>query len=242
MKGILDLLARAKLVELSEDEKQAAAEARLVAAAPPVIAPSSAPAERSAWNAPEETMTDEPAAPTVPTSSSDKLTSLDEAPSWETIYATAGIPGVSFPAEKLLRLLDGLRAMDGATRKAAVLAMDAADDNWRIEDCVEDARRKIAALADYKLQLATQLQLGEQQAAARLADEKAELDTATQAIRQQIAELEQLLERKISQSAQNSTAIEAQLRATREAIAREARRIDAEIDRLNEIPLQFSAA
>ena len=140
----------------------------------------------------------------------------------------------------MLRLLDGLRAMDGATRKAAVLAMDAADDNWQIADCVTDAQRKIAALDGFRNHLAAQLQGSEQEAADKLSDIRAELDTATAAIRLQIAELEQLLERKIGQSAQESTAMEAGLRATREAVAREVRRMDAEIERLRVIPLQFT--
>jgi hypothetical protein len=69
------------------------------------------------------------------------------------IFAAAGVPDSPYPAEKLLRLLDGLRAMDAGTRKAAVLAMDAADDNWQIGDCIADADRKISALDAYKQQL-----------------------------------------------------------------------------------------
>jgi uncharacterized protein YicC (UPF0701 family) len=130
--------------------------------------------------------------------------------------------------------------MDGATRKAAVLAMDAADDNWQVADCVTDAQQKIAALGGFKNLLAAQLQGSEQQAAQKMSDIRAELDTATAAIRQQIAELEQLLQRKISQSAEETTRIEASLRATRETVAREVRRMDAEIERLREIPLQFT--
>jgi uncharacterized protein YicC (UPF0701 family) len=147
---------------------------------------------------------------------------------------------VPFPAEKLLRLLDGLRAMDAATRKAAILAMDAADDSWDIADSVSDAQHKMAALEDYKQHLGAQLQSHEQHAAARLAEVSADLDSATVAIRQQIAELDQLLQRKITQSAQDATSVEADLRATRESVAREVRRMDAEIERLREISTQFT--
>lgn len=222
MKGILDLLARANLVELSEEERLTAEEASM-----PAVEENQATQES-------------PRPPAEPLSASDL--DVEEGKPFDTVFAEAGIVTVAFPAEKLLRLLDGLRAMDGATRKSAVLAMDAADDGWQIADSVTDAERKITALDNYKLHLAAQLRGGEQQAGARMADIRAGLEAATAAIRQQIAELEQLLERKITQSAQETTGIEADLRATRETVAREIRRVDAEIERLGEIPSHFTPA
>jgi len=221
MKGLLDLLARAKLVELSEDERQADAEAAIEPAG-------GTPA-----------MPEPPAPPPAPPMSPSEL-QVAEGKAFDAIYAAAGVSPSPFPAEKLLRLLDGLRAMDGATRKSAVLAMDAADDNWQISDCVTDAQQKITALGGFKNHLAAQLRGSEQQAAAKISDSRTEMDAATAAIRQQIAELEQLLQRKISQSAQETTGIEAGLRTMRESVAREVRRMDAEIERLREIPLQFT--
>lgn len=221
MKGLMDLLARAKLVELSADERQAAAEM----AAEPAADLAAAPAAESS---------------SLPLSATEL--EVTEGKAFDEVFAAAGVPLSPFPAEKLLRLLDGLRAMDGATRKTAVLAMDAADDNWQIAGCITDAQQKIAALGGYKRHLAAQLQGSEQQAATTMADTRAKLETSTAAIRQQIAELEQLLERTITQSAQETTSIEAGLRATRESVAREVRRMDAEIERLREIPAQFTTA
>lgn len=218
MKGLMDLLARANLVELSDDEKQPAAEATAEPAREMPIPPP----------------------PPPPLSGAEQPIAEDK--SFGAIFADAGVADSPFPAEKLLRLLDGLRAMDAVTRKAAVLAMDAADDGWQISDCITDAQQKIAALGDFRNHLFAQLQGAEQQAAAHIADVHTELEAATAAIRQQIAELEQLLERKITQSAQTTTSIEAELRATREAAAREARRMDTEIQRLSEIPAQFNTA
>ena len=242
MKGLLDLLARAKLVELSEEEKRSVAE-RQASVAPAVSPPPSA--SDGTASSPSNEGAGEVAGE-IPSSSSraepSSLPPLGEARGFDAIYAAANLPEVPFPAEKLLRLLDGLRAMDAGTRKTAVLAMDAADDHWQIGDCIDDARRKIAALQDYKQQLARQLQIDEQQAAEKLAQVRAGLDTASAAIRQQIAELEQLLERKIAQTAQETGAIEAEMRAAREALSRETRRIDAEIERLHEIPQQFAAS
>jgi hypothetical protein len=81
------------------------------------------------------------------------------------IFAAAGVPDSPYPAEKLLRLLDGLRAMDAGTRKAAVLAMDAADDNWQIGDCLRDADLKISALEATNATVVAQLQDRERQSA-----------------------------------------------------------------------------
>ncbi len=223
MKGIMDFLARAKLVDLSEDEKQTAAGMAAVPVAEVMPTPMA-----------------EPSSPPLPLSASEL--EVAEGKSFDEVFAAAAVPPSPFPAEKLLRLLDGLRAMDSATRKTAVLAMDAADDTWQITDCVSDARQKIAALGSYKQYLGAQLQGSEQQAAAKMADIRGELEAATAAIRKQIAELEQLLERKITQSAQETTNLEARLRTMRETVAREARRMDVEIERLGEIPAQFTAA
>jgi hypothetical protein len=155
------------------------------------------------------------------------------------IYTEANIPTSPFPAEKLLKLLDGLKAMDIATRKAAVLAMDAADDSWVIDDSINDALYKTDALNKYKLQLTAQLQLAEKQAVDSAEEVKTKQEDTTKDIRQQISELEQLLERVVTQSAQDVTTIEATIRSTREQIGKESRRIDTEIGRLQEISAQF---
>lgn len=227
MKGILKLLAKAKLVDLSENEVQSASESIAGAVGEQTSIQVAPPSE--------------PVSPVALSNEGAAELDVGEEQSFDTIYAAAAIPDSPFPAEKLLRLLDGLKAMDGATRKAAVLAMDAADDNWCIADTIIDAQRKIGALGGHKEYLAGQLRGGEQLAAEKLAEVKADQEISTTAVRQQIAELEQLLERKIAQSTQEASNIEAGLRSAREAVAREVRRMDTEIDRLREIPAQFAA-
>ncbi|MBK7765293.1 MAG: hypothetical protein IPI44_03860 [Sulfuritalea sp.] len=216
MKGIMNLLARARLVELSDDERLAAEPG------------------------PDDVATLVAAPPQPPPDLPPDNCEIEQDRSFEAIFAAAGIAPASFPAEKLLRLLDGLRAMDGATRKTAVLAMDAADDNWQVADCVVDAQSKIAALEGHKRHLAAQVMGTEQQTETRIAEIKTALESATTSIRQQISELEQLLEREVTKAAQASTNLEADLRGAREAAAREARRMDGEIERLREIPAQFA--
>lgn len=235
MKGILNLLAKAKLIELSEDEQLAAAGDPSPAA---LTAASESSADVPGLAPHREAGIDAMVAP--PARGADASQDL-EGQAFADIFASAGVPASPYPAEKLLRLLDGLRAMDAGTRKAAVLAMDAADDNWQISDCVGDADLKIAALEEYKRQSIAQMEERERQSAELLNQIKAALDEATAAIRKQISELEQLREREVTRAAQETTGVEAGLRAARESAARETRRVDAEIERLREIPTTFKA-
>lgn len=216
VKGVLDLLARAKLIELSEEEKVE------VEPAAPITMPAEEPA------------------PPPPQAMPEGDAEIAEGRSLEEIFAAADLPPSPFPAERLLRLLDGLRAMDATTRKTAVQAMDAADDNWQIADPLLDAQRKIGVLERHKQLLAAQLRAKEQHTAALIEETGAQRERTTAEIRKQIHELEQLLEREVAKSTQEGTRLEAELRAAREAAAREGRRMDVEIDRLREIPAQFA--
>lgn len=218
MKGLMQFLAKARLVELSEDEAEAAT-----------------PPEEMTSDSAVAPAGEIPAAPTpIPEGA------IDEDLALEGIFASAGVPPSPFPAEKLLRLLDGLRSMDAATRRTAVLAMDAAEDSWQIADPVLDAQRKIAALEAHKQRLAAQVVAAEEQVSARIAAGKGALERTTAEIRNQISELEQLLQREVARAAQEATSLEAGLRATREAAARQMRRTDTEIERFAEISASFS--
>lgn len=224
MKGLLNLLAKANLVELSDEEKAEAGIENIDIPQTEQVEILPAPPEPS------------PLQNVFPPGSD----ILENRPI-EDIYTSTGLPQSPFPAEKLLRLLEGLRTMDSTTRKAAVMAMDAADDNWQMSDCIDDAERKITSLNAYKQQMVSQLQATEQQSVARIEEIRSGLENTSSEIRKQISELEQLLEREITKSAQQTTGIEAGVRAAREMVGRESRRIDAEIERLCEIPAQFKA-
>ena len=214
----MKLLARAKLVTLSEDEN-AQFESEPVEAAAEAYAPVA--------NA-------EPAAPRFEESD------VVEGKTFAEIFAAANVPPSPFPAERLLRLIDGLRAMDEATRKAAVTAMDAADENWTIADPIIDAQRKSAVLESYRQALAAQVASAEQTSATTIAGLTSAQERTAGEIRTQIQELEKLLERETQKTAQQIAVLESNLKATRDATEREGRRISAEIDRLREIPAQFA--
>lgn len=218
MKGLMGLMERAGLVTLSQTEREnvtTGSEGDPVVMAPPM---------------PDATVMIKDSAPGQVT---------EDRP-LEELFALAAVPPSPFPAEKLLRLLDGLRAMDMATRKAAVLAMDAADDNWTIADPVTDAQLKVSALEVYKTALTNQVGKAEENTSAGVEDIKANLERTSGEIRAQITELEQLLQREVAKASDDTTKLEAALRATRESAAREFRRMDKEIERLSEIPATFA--
>ncbi len=144
-----------------------------------------------------------------------------------------------FPAEKLLRLLDGLKAMEPAMRRAAVLAMDAADEAWTIDDAVLDAQRKVSALEAADQYVQTALTQAEEAAAAELQTQDQYRERATSSIRQQVAELEQLLENELRKVAEERAAIQGRLELQRASAAIERQRLAEEANRLRTIGASF---
>lgn len=174
---------------------------------------------------------------TAPTS-----TTIEEGRPLEALYDEAGIRPSPFPAEKLLRLLDGLMAMDPVTRKTAIKAMDAADDAWTIEDPILDAERKIAVLEAQKGRINGLVQEAEGEAESALAAQAEYQARATEEIRRQIADLEALLQQELEKVAKERAEVTARLQATRQAAQREKKRIDGEVARLGQIGALFSPA
>jgi len=212
MKGIMDLLVAAKLVTLSEEEAQQAEYATL----------------------PEDSATP---------SESPVAVCLEGAPepgqSFEEIFHAAGVPVSPFPAERLLRLLDGLRAMDDNTRKAAVRAMDEADENWTIDDPVLDAQRKIAALEAFRQGLDSEVRAKQEKMTVEIAALNTRQEQTSLEIRRQISELEKLLEREMRKTMEEVASLESEYKALQSIVGREGARIEEEIARLRQIPAQF---
>ncbi len=165
---------------------------------------------------------------------------LVEGRPFESLYFDAGVPTSPYPVERLLKLLEGLHAMDPSTRATVVAALDAADDTWTIADPVLDAQRKIDALGGAKSTLAEALGSVEVQGASQAEAQERYLADATTEIRRQIAELQAMLEREIATVTAHKADIDTNVRAAREAYAREAARLDAEIGRLEVIPKTFT--
>lgn len=168
-------------------------------------------------------------------------TEIIEALPFEQIYADGQVPPCAYPAEKVLKVLAGLRAMDLQTRKAAINAIDAADDSWRIEDVILDAERKIKALQSRKQMLSAQTQAAEAEAATSVRDREARQQSALDSVRKQIADLQALMEREVAKATADKAAALAKAQATRVAGARESLRLDQEIERLSEISTTFAS-
>ncbi len=160
----------------------------------------------------------------------------------DAIYASAGVPASAYPAERLLRLVDGLGAMDEATRLMAIKAMDAADESWSIDDPLADAAAKVQALARHAEGLQYDLQALESETQARLQAVAARREQVVGDIRKQIAELEALVERELTRSAQETAAHEASLQAARQQTAQQLASLVQTSQRLQGLSLQFGAS
>jgi hypothetical protein len=217
-RGLLGVLRKAGLIEIQDAE---------AAPEPALTEPAADPAPAAAEPA--------PAAP----ASAGAAGEVEENLPLEQIYADGRVPPSPFPAERLLKVLNGLRAMDVSLRKAAIMAMDAADDNWKIEDVLLDAEHKIKALDARKQFLAAQAQAAADSARTEIQRREQKQQQAVAAIRQQIAEMQALMEREVAGASRDKHEAEARAAAAAQACARESTRLDGEIARLKEIPATF---
>ena len=213
MKGMLDFLEKAGLVRKDETAATRQPRADDPSPAPPASTPAAPKSE-----------------PTLPTGAPLDL---------DTIYANAGVPAAVYPAERLLRLLDGLSAMDEATRLMAIRAMDAADESWTIDDPLADAAAKVSALAQHAEQLQLNLQQQTRETQSRLVAVSARQDKVVGDIRQQIAELDALANREIARSAQETAGQEASLQTATEQTTRELAELAQVGQRLQGLAAQF---
>lgn len=221
MKGVLDFLEKAGLVR--KDGPVVPADAENSAARTAPVASGQTAAVASA------------AVPVAASRDTSVATALD----LNGIYVAQGIgPGV-YPAERLLRLVDGLRAMDETTRQMAIKAMDAADESWTIDDPLNDAAAKVRALAAYSESVQADLQLREQQTRAHLDAVAARREKVVGDIRKQISELEALVARELNRSAQEAATQEANLKAARDQINRDLTEVARVSQQLQGLASQF---
>ena len=162
-------------------------------------------------------------------------------PRLDDIYASQGVSPSAYPAERLLRLLGGLSAMDEATRQLAIRAMDAADESWTIADPLADASAKVTALAAHAGQLEAGLEQIELDIQTQLDAVSARQAQVVGEIQKQMAELEALLARETARAAQETAAHEATLKAARERTARELETITQASEQLQGLSKQFGA-
>lgn len=179
--------------------------------------------------------------PAAPIDSSAPAMGIAEQRPFETIYAEQSVQPSPFTAEKLLKILEGLAALDPGARKAAVLALDAADDAWTVDDALLDAQRKIKALGSAKAQVEGQAREALALAKSQVEAREARQQEAVATIRKQIADLEALLEREVTRATEEKAALTDAARAAKDACQREMARLDAEVTRLNRVAEVFAA-
>jgi hypothetical protein len=215
MKGVMGFLEKAGLVRMDASLDEAPSSAS------PVLAPTEQPAVVPPTEA---------AMPIAGTP-----LKLDD------IYAKAGVPASLYPAERLLRPIEGLSAMDPGTRLMAIKAMDAADESWTIEDPLADAQTKAQALAMHAELLQLNLQALERDTLARIETVTARREKVVGDIRQQMAELDALMSREVARAAQDIAGQEAQLQAAREHTAGQLASLSQLSHQLKNLSAQFGA-
>lgn len=218
MKGMFDLLEKAGLV-------------RRLGEAPGADTPLPEEPAAEAYAPAEPEVAMEPAAPVEAAAPGLTL---------EQIYAAAGVPPSPYPAERLLRLIDGLKAMDEATRLTTIRAIDSADDSWSIDDPRRDAAAKVAALERHASGVRSALARAEQDTQARREQLTQQQERTLADIRRQIADLEGLLAREIARGTQEHASLEAALHMQREAANQELATLSRTTATLNGLIAQFA--
>ena len=178
----------------------------------------------------------EPAVPPPPSGP------IQEQRPFDDIYAAGSVAASPFPAEKLLKILEGLAALEPAARRAAVTALDAADDAWTVDDALLDAERKIKALDQARRQVEEQARAALEEARLAVEAREQKQQEAVTRIRQQIADLEGLLEREVTRATEEKAALHDAARGAKDACTRECTRLDAEAHRLRRLAEVFAPA
>ncbi len=158
----------------------------------------------------------------------------------DVVYKNAGILPVPYSAEKLLRLLDGLKMMDPLSRKAAVLALDAADDDWSIDGVVTDARNKILALEGAKTTLKSNIIQLDSKLKSEIASNDSYLLDVNKTIRDQISELEKQLADETESVRVSKAKLQEDYNTLFVSATREESRLNLEITKLKDITTAFA--
>lgn len=151
------------------------------------------------------------------------------------IYADANVGTSPYPYEKFVKLIDGLAALDDTAKKAALAAMDAADDTWTVGDISNDLAVKRAALVQYQRDIEATVVDLEGKATAAIADTKTLSDERVAAMRAQIAELEQNIQNEFQATGKTIGELHAQLAANKSAGERESQRIGAVVFKMTTV-------
>lgn len=167
---------------------------------------------------------------------------VEEGLTFADIYARQRVAEASFPVERLLKLVEGLRALDPTTRRAAIMAMDVADETWSMEQVLADADAKVAALRGHQRQMQGAANGVVQANRERVAALESSRDGRLAELRQQISALEAQIQDAIGSTAADVAKLQSESESNKAALLRETQRIDAHILNLEELAAQFRPA
>lgn len=165
--------------------------------------------------------------------------SIEEGLDLGEIYARQGVAVAAFPVERLMKLVEGLRTLDPTTRRAAITAMDVADETWSMDHVLADADAKVLALRGHQQALKAIAENIGQSNRERIAALETDRDGAVAALREQIAALEAQIQDAVGSVAAEVAKLQSQSESAKAALQRETLRIDATILNLEELVAQF---
>ena len=171
-----------------------------------------------------------------------EVVGVEEGLSFAEIYARQRVADAQFPVERLLKLVEGLRTLDPATRRAAITAMDIADETWSMDHVLADADAKVAALRGHQRQMqgaADAVVLANRE---RIAALESSRDGRLVELRQQIAALEAQIQDAVGTTAADVAKLQSESESNKAALLRETQRIDAHVLNLQELAAQFRPA
>ena len=158
------------------------------------------------------------------------------------IYLRQNVSEAQFPVERLLKLVEGLRALDPTTRRAAIMAMDIADETWSMDQVLADADAKVAALRGHQRQMQGAADGIVQANRERVAALESSRDGRLAELRQQIAALEAQIQDVVGTTAADVAKLQSESESNKAALLRETQRIDAHILNVEELVAQFRPA
>ncbi len=165
--------------------------------------------------------------------------SIEEGLGFADIYARQSVADAQFPVERLLKLVDGLRTLDPATRRAAITAMDIADETWSMDQVLADADAKIAALRGHQRGLKSTADGIVSANLQRVAAFESSRDSSVAELRKQITALEAQIQDALGGTAAEVAKLQSESESSKAALQRETQRIDAHILNLEELAAQF---
>ncbi len=169
------------------------------------------------------------------------IAGIEEGLAFADIYRRQGVADASFPVERLLKLVDGLRTLDPATRRAAIMAMDVADETWSMEQVLADADAKLAALRGHQRHMQGTADALVKANLERVSALETSCDGRVAELRQQIAALEAQIHDAIGTTAADVAKLQSESESNKAALQRETQRIDAHVLDLEELCAQFRA-